>query len=120
MAAIEINTKGLQEAIMTIPQSTSVSFNLIHVDDDKNTIDHSGSTCHMALQSTDKATTYVLDGCCTCSAERIHVNIPATITGSLPLGKYNWDMIVDTALGESVRALYGVARVIDTYAKDEV
>lgn len=117
--ATEIGSKGLAEVNLVIPQDTSLTFDVVHKDDSGNVIDHSGSTIHMALQSKDKRTTWVMDSCCAATSERIRVSIPATMTESLPLGKMNWDMIVTTQLGEQVRVCYGIATVVDTYALDE-
>ena len=73
----------------------------------------------MAFQSKDKTTTYDLDSCCACGAERIRVMIPASTSETLPLGKLNWDLIVHTASGEQIRLVYGVVSVVDTYAMDD-
>lgn len=116
---MEIGSKGLAEVNLTIPQSTSLIFDVIHKGQDGQVIDHSDSTARMAFQTRDKATTYVLDSCCTCAESRIRVTIPASTTEDLPLGRLNWDMIVTTALGEQVRLCYGLANIVDTYALDE-
>lgn len=116
---MEVGSKGLAEVNIVLPQSTSLTFDVVHTDDEGSVIDHSESTVHMAFQSKDKKTTYVMDSCCSCSAERIRVSIPATMSESLPLGKLAWDMIVTTSLGEQVRVCYGQVNVVDTYALDE-
>ena len=116
---MEIGSKGLAEVNLTIPQDTSLTFDVVHEDDEGNVIDHSHSTIHMALQTKDKSTTYDMDSCCAGDADKIRVTIPASLTVDLPLGKLNWDMIVTTSLGEQVRACYGVATIVDTYALDE-
>lgn len=116
---MEIGSKGLVEANITIPQSTSLTFDIVHKDDEGNVIDHSGSTAHMAFQSKDKKTTYDMDSCCACTADRIRVTIPASMSDDLPLGKLLWDIIVTTAFGEQIRLCYGTVNVVDTYALDE-
>ena len=116
---MEIGAKGLAEANIILPQDTSLVFDVVHKDESGHVINHSGSTAHMAFQSKDKATTYDLDACCACSAERIRVMIPASTSETLPLGKLNWDLIVVTATGEQIRLCYGVASVVDTYAMDD-
>ena len=116
---MEIGAKGLQEVNLTIPQDTSLTFDVVHKDQSGNVIDHSASTLHMAFQTKDKKTTWVMDPCCTATAELIRVSIPATMTEALPLGKLAWDMIVTTALGEQIRLCYGQVNVVDTYALDE-
>ena len=60
-----------------------------------------------------------MDTCCTCTAERIRVSIPASASEPMPLGKMVWDLIVTTALGEQVRLCYGKVSIVDTYALDE-
>ncbi len=117
---MQIGSKGLEEVNLVIPQGTSLMFDIVHKTEDGEVIDHSQSTAHMAFQSTHKETTYPLDSCCDCSDERIRVAIPATVTGTLPLGKMLWDLIVTTALGEQVRLCYGKVSIVDTYSLDEV
>lgn len=116
---MEIGSKGLCEVNLVIPQATSLTFDVVHKADGGEVIDHSQSTAHMAFQSKDKKTTWVMDSCCSCTDERIRVTIPASMTESLPLGKLVWDLIVSTALGEQVRMCYGQVSVVDTYAMDE-
>lgn len=116
---MEIGSKGLSEVNLTIPQSTSLTFDVVHKSDVGEVIDHSLSTPHMAFQTTDRSTTHILDSCVTCTAERIRVTIPATITESLPIGTMVWDLIIVTELGEQVRLCYGKVKIVDTYALDE-
>ena len=118
--ATEIGSKGLEEVNLVIPQSTSLTFDIVHKTDAGEVIDHTESTAHMAFQSTDKSTTYDMDSCCDCDDERIRVTIPASTTETLPLGKLLWDLIVETQLGEQVRVCYGKVSIVDTYALDEV
>ncbi len=117
--ATEIGSKGLAEVNLILPQETSLTFDIVHKDDSDNVIDHSTSVMHMAMQSKDKNTTYVMDSCCTPLSDKIRVFIPASITETLPLGKLNWDIIAATASGEHIRICYGVVNVLDTYALDE-
>ena len=117
--AVEIGAKGLVEANITLPQATSLTFDVVHKSDAGAVIDHSGSTAHMAFQSKDRRTTWAMDTCCTCTDERIRVSIPASMSEALPLGKLAWDLIVTTAFGEQVRLCYGQVNVVDTYAMDE-
>ncbi len=117
---MEIGGKGLAEVNLTIPQNTSLMFDVVHKDDAGDVIDHSASELHMAFQTKDKKVTYVMDSCCTATSEKIRVNIPATMTEPLPLGKLAWDLIATTALGEQVRICYGNVNIVDTYALDEV
>ena len=119
MAQVVLGSEGLLEADIILPQSTSLTFDVIHKDKDGNVYDHSSSTAHMAFQTKDGKTTYVMDSCCSCAADKIRVTIPASMSEALPLGKLVWDLIVITALGEQVRICYGNVKVVDTYAMDE-
>lgn len=117
----ELGGKGLEEVNLYIPQSTSFTFDIVHEDDSGDIFDHSNSTAHMMLVSKGKnPVNYRLDQCCACTAEYIRVNIPAIVTDMLPIGKYDWDIIVVTELGEQIRIVYGVTTIYDSYAMDEV
>lgn len=117
--AVEIGDKGLSEVNLTIPQATSLSFDVIHKGDDGTVIDHSESTARMAFQTKDKKNSWQLDSCVDCGAERIRVNIPASVTKELPIGKLLWDLIITTNIGEQIRVCYGQVSIADTYALDE-
>lgn len=116
---MEIGAKGLQEVNLTIPQATSLTFDVVHTDEEGNVFDHSSSTARMAFQTRDKQTTYVMDECVSCAADKIRVTIPASMTAELQPGKMLWDIIVTTYSGEQVRLCYGNVNVVDTYAFDE-
>ena len=116
--AIEIGSKGLAEVNLTIPQSTSLTFTIVHKDDEGDVIDHSQSTANMAFQTKDKQTTWDLDTCVTCAETAIYVTVPASVSENLPLGKLYWDLIVATA-AEQLRLCYGSVSIVDTYALDE-
>ena len=116
---MDIGAKGLQEVNLTIPQATSLTFDVVHTDEEGDVFDHSSSTAKMAFQTKDKQTTYQMDECVSCEADKIRVTIPASMTEELPLGKMLWDIIVTTESGEQVRLCYGNVNVVDTYAFDE-
>lgn len=116
---MDIGAKGLQEVNLIIPQATSLTFDVVHKDEEGNVFDHSASTAHMAFQTRDKQTTYDMDSCVACDAEKIRVTIPADMTEGLPLGKLAWDLIVTTDSDEQVRMCYGGVQIVDTYALDE-
>lgn len=46
---MEIGSKGLQEVNLTIPQGTSLTFNITHKDEEEHVVDHSQSTARMAF-----------------------------------------------------------------------
>lgn len=116
---MEIGSKGLAEVNLTIPQNTSLTFDVVHKTDSGSVIDHTNSTPHMAFQTTDKRTTYDMSQCCTCTDERIRVTIPASAIEGMPIGKMLWDLIIVTELGEQVRVCYGKVSIVDSYALDE-
>ena len=117
--AVEIGAKGLAEVNLTIPQSTSLTFTVVHKDDEGHVIDHSSSTADMAFQAKDKSQTYDLDSCCTCANDGIYVSIPATTTDDMPFGKMNWDLIVTQSNGQKTRLCFGNVTIVDSYALDE-
>lgn len=116
---MEIGSKGLSEVNLTIPQETSLTFDVVHTDDGGNIIDHSQSIAHMAFQSVDRKTTYNLDSCCDCGSERIRITIPASVSEPMPLGSMVWDLIITTQFGEQIRLCYGKVKIVDTYALDD-
>lgn len=117
---MEIGSKGLANVNLVIPQSTTLAFSVVHKDCEGNPIDHSQSTINMAFQSRNRATTYDLDSCCSATESGIFVTISADITENLPLDNFNWDLIVEDTNGFVTRLCYGVAKIVDTYALDEV
>ena len=114
---MEIGAKGLAEVNLTIPQSTSLSFTVVHKDKAGNIIDHSQSTANMAFESKDKTLFVDLDSCVTCAESGIYITVPASVTEELPIGKMNWDVIVTTS-AEQLRMCYGTVSIVDTYALD--
>ena len=115
---MEIGSKGLAEVNLTIPQSTSLTFTIVHKDSEGHVIDHSNDTANMAFQSGDKERFVDLDDCVEMGADNITVSIPASVSDGLPLGKLNWDLIV-TMASEQLRLAYGKVNIVDTYALDE-
>ena len=113
---MKVGGKGLEEVTLTIPQSTSLYFEVIHKDEQGHTVDHSLSVAHMAFQTYDKKTSYDLSQYVTCSATKIAINLPASL--SLPLGNMLWDLIVETVSGGVVRLCYGSVSIVDTYSLD--
>ena len=113
---MDIGAKGLAEVNLTIPQGTSLHFEVIHTDEEGAVIDHSASTVKMALQGGGGS--YDLSEWCTGGHDSIVVDVPGEATKALPIGKQAWDMIVLTSGGGSIRMCYGSAKVVDTYALD--
>ncbi len=51
----------------------------------------------------------------------IYVDIPASTTAQIPIGKkYEWDIMVEASNGKVTRLVYGPAEVCDSYAFDGV
>lgn len=115
---MEIGSKGLAEARLTIPQACSVTFEIRHKDADGQPIDHTGSILHMALQRMGGGPAVDLGPYCTGTSSGVTVTIPAEATEGIALGLYHWDIIAETIQGETIRLVYGTAEVVDTYALD--
>ena len=116
---MDIGSKGLSNANLILPQSTSLTFFIVHKDDHGRVVDHSDSTPYMRIQSKDGQFNYPLDSCCTCGPDQITITIPPADTAALPLDKkLVWDIMLVTSSGECVRACYGDVQVVDTYARD--
>ena len=79
---MEIGSKGLQEVNLTIPQGTSLTFNITHKDEEEHVVDHSQSTARMAFVGKDG--NIQLDECCTCTESGVTVTIPASATATTP------------------------------------
>lgn len=114
---MDIGSKGLAEVNLVIPQGTSLPFEVAHTDTEGHPVDHTQSEFKMAFQSKDKATTVDLSSCCTGTETGVSVNIPATATAELDVGKMVWDLIADTGT-EVIRMAYGSVSIVDTYALD--
>lgn len=116
---MDIGAKGLLKANLIVPQGTSLGFSVTHTDEDGNVIDHSGSTCHMALQKKGGVEVADWSSYCTGSATGITVAIPDNATTSITAGmQMVWDLIVTDSGGASTRLIYGDAQVVDTYSLD--
>ena len=115
---MEIGSKGLVEINLTIPQGTSLTFDVAHKDDSGQPVSHVGSTFHMEFQSKDGKSQVDLSSCCTGTEVGVTVTIPASATSELKVGKMLWDLIADMTSGEVVRLAYGGVSIIDTYALD--
>ena len=121
--AITIGSRGLEEVNLERPQGTSLSFEVTHTDESGDPIDHTGTTCRMAIQGVKDPTWIVdLSDCCVPTSTGFFVNIPMDVTMDLPVTssktKLVWDLIVYTAPDDSTRVCYGDVTVYDTYALD--
>lgn len=115
-----LGSKGLTTADLIIPQNATFPFLIEHYDKTDALIDHEGWTFDIRLQGkADTSVNYIWNDYVTeIEPGKISVEIPADVTGSIPVGKYNWDIFATDPYGVSKRLVYGTATVIDTYAKD--
>ena len=103
---------------ITIPQGTTLDFEIIHTDDQGNPVDHTSSTIAAAIQSS-KAHIDISD-CFTGTATGFRGDITAEISDALdPKLEYGWDLIATTTGGSVTRICYGSVKAVDTYALDE-
>ena len=121
--AITIGSRGLEEVNLIIPQGTSLSFEITHVDEEEQPIDHTGTTCRMAFQGAKDPTVMIdLSEYCVPTTTGFLVSIPMDVTKELPVtsskSKLVWDIIVYTNPDDSTRVCYGDVTVVDTYALD--
>lgn len=122
--AITVGSKGLEEVNLEIPQGTSLSFEIEHVDEDTgDPIDHTtDTTCRMAFEEKNGSWFLDLSEYCIPTSSGFYIGIPMDVTKELPLTsskfKLLWDIIVYTDPYNSVRVCYGDVTVDDTYALD--
>ena len=112
---IKINSRGLAEVEIIIPQGTTLQFRIVHKSKDGTVIDHTDSKLHFAMQGSK---TYVLDEFCHGTSECIEINVPASFTEELPCGYMNCDFIAETEQFSQC-LFYGVANIADTYSLDK-
>lgn len=115
---MDIGGKGLVELNMTIPQGTSLTFNIEHFDENGNLVNHTDSVIKMCFESKDLKRKLDLSDCCTGTATGINVTIPYTLTAELPLQGFLWDMFVYTGDDNCTRFCYGKVRIVDSYSED--
>lgn len=115
---MQIGNKGLEKVNLIIPQWTTLTFDIVHKTEEGDVIDHSNSDIHMKFESEDGSLVHDLSSRCRADSEKIRVSIEQADTGSLPIGKMNWDIIVETPFQESIRIVYGSVEIVDTYALD--
>ena len=117
MADTTLGSKGLLNADLVLVQSKSHASTLVHEDESGEAIDHTGWTgrCRIQGGSVDLA----LDGCVTFGEDgAILLTIPSSVTASIPLGSYDWDLMCETPTGWVERVAYGKARVHDSFSYD--
>lgn len=116
-----IGEEGLLNAKLILVQNADRAFTVTHEDEEGNVIDHSQSVAKIALEDKKTGDHYDLSSYCTCAESGVYVDIPASRTASIPIGKkYLWDIMVESRQGKVVRLVYGDAEVYDSYAFDEV
>lgn len=112
-----IGTQGLLEAKLIIPQGTTFACAIEHTDMEGTAIDHTGWVGHMSILDRSK-TRYILDDCVSFSGSDVLIEIPPSMTATLPIGGGSFDVMLEDDHGDVVRLLYGTTTVYDTYAMD--
>lgn len=116
--ATKIGSSGLLEADLIIPQGTTFTCAVEHVDSDGNPIDHEG--CEAFLRIVDKGSgVHDLGEYVSFDGGNMLVELTPSVTRALALGNGRYDLMVRNPTGEVVRVLYGAVSVVDTYAMDD-
>ena len=117
MAATTLGSQGLLNADLVLVQNVSFSATIVHEHDDGTPVDHTGWIAYCKAQGRQ----YVdLSGCVGFGDNgEIHILIPDTLTVTLPLETFNWDLICEDETGFATRIVYGRIKVYDSYARDE-
>lgn len=116
--ATRLGSNGLLEASLIIPQGTTFACAIEHTNDKGEPIDHEGCTPYMRIiDSTgsvhDLGSYIAFDG------GDVLVELPPSVTSALALGGGRYDLMLEGAMGDVVRLLYGTTSIVDTYAMDE-
>lgn len=115
-----IGNRGLTKEDLTICQATTFAFSVQHLDVEDTPIQHDGWTAWMRLRPrAEGAEDIILDDCITQGEDgKFEIELSATLTKTIPVGKYLWDIIAENPNGKAVRLAYGSAELVDTYARD--
>lgn len=109
---MEIGNRGLIEARIIIPKGTSLTFEVVHKDDEGNVVDHTGDEVKLVFVNGEDRVD--LSQYCTGSDENITVSIPASASAAFACNSYDYDMIV--VASETTRLMYGTVSVPKTYS----
>ncbi len=115
MAAVTLGSKGLLNADLILVQNASFAATFTHLDEDGEPIDHTGWTAKARVMTKQEPTVmdnYVSFG----TGGDIILAIPAN--HNIPLGKYEWDMMVGDTSGNVIRIAYGKATIVDSFSYD--
>ena len=116
--AVTLGSEGLLNANLIIVQNASFEVTFTHLGPDDEPIDHTGWDKRARIKK--KNVNVVLDRYVTFGdGGDIVLSIPASVTGGLALGSYRWDLMIEDS-GDIYRIAYGDAKVVDSYAYDEV
>lgn len=117
MADVTLGTKGLVNADLIFVQNASFSCIFFHQDDQGAPIDHEGwgAWCRLSGGSFELN---LNDSISFGDEGAIHFLVTDEQTASIPLGTYDWDLIVEDLTGYATRIAYGRARVYDSWARD--
>ena len=117
---MNIGSAGLEKGNLILNQGCSLDFTIEHRNELGNLINHSGSTAKFLIQDSRKRVVADLSTAVSPGSSSIVVNIPASATAAIPVGMYNYDIIITMSSGDVIRMLYGQAIVNDTISMDPV
>lgn len=113
---MNIGSKGLIELNLIIPQGTSFDFILEHLDEKGRPVNHTSSRIEMCLidkSSNDKKID--LSEYAKGIGMGIKVEIPYQATAKIPIGIYNWNMLVYSGSENCSSFAYGKTRIINIF-----
>lgn len=117
MAEVTLGSKGLVNADLILVQSASFSATFTHVDGDGDAIDHTGWSAWSRLRG--GSTDLDLSSCVSFGeGGAIDMLVTDELTATIPVGTYEWDLIVEDDLGYATRVAYGKCKVYDSLARD--
>ena len=114
MATVTLGSKGLLNADLIIVQNASFAATFTHLDENGDPIDHTGWIGKARFLTPEPT---ILDGYVLFGTDGdIVLNLPANL--DVPIGKYDWDLMVRDTSGNVTRIAYGRAQVVDSFAFD--
>ncbi len=117
MPTVTIGSRGLVNADLVLVQEVSFSVTFVHETTDGEPIDHTGWSAWCRIQGgrvdldISNRVSFGKDG-------TISLIIPDDTTATIPVGSYNWDLIVEDNTSFATRIAWGTCRVYDSWARD--
>ena len=116
--AVTLGSEGLLNANLILVQNASFIATFTHLGPNDEPVDHTG--WQKRARITKRGVNVVLDRYVSFGENGdIVLDIPASVTGGLELGSYRWDLMIEGS-NNVYRIAYGDAKVVDSYAYDEV